>query len=393
MSAPRPTHTERPDYAGGSIFNLMQSVLSGLGAEDCGAPLSVLPPEVVARRRNVVLLVLDGLGAELLAQHPDTFLHRHLRGRMTSVFPTTTASAVTTFYTGLSPSQHGLMGWFTYLRELGCVTTVLPFRPRHGGPSFSELGVPSRQIFTWTPVADRVHARAHVVNPAHLVNSDYSRAAAGSARRLGYEGLPELIDHVCRCVTDSDERNFVHAYWPDLDARAHQFGAGSPEVAEHLRILDRAVAELAARLARTDTLLLVTADHGLIDTAPERTIHLEQHPDLAATLTLPLCGEPRLAYCYVRPGRTRQFEDYVRGELGGRCHLLSSAQLIEEGWFGPPPWHPGLDDRVGDYALLMTDNWVIRDRLAAEKPFRQIGVHGGLSPAELWVPLVMVDAR
>jgi predicted AlkP superfamily pyrophosphatase or phosphodiesterase len=285
------------------------------------------------------------------------------------------------------------MGWFTYLRELGCVTTVLPFRPRHGGPTFSQMGVAPGRIFTWTPMADRIRSRAHVVNPAYLVASDYSRAAAGRAQRLGYEGLLELIDHICRCVTDNDERNFVHAYWPDVDALAHQFGVASPEVAEHLQVLDRAVAQLAARLAGTDTLLLVTADHGLIDTSPERTIHLDQHPELAATLTLPLCGEPRLAYCYVRPGRTQQFEDYVRGELGERCRLRSSAQLIEEGWFGPPPWHPGLTDRVGDYALLMADNWVIRDRVAAEKPFRQVGVHGGLSPAELWVPLVVVDAR
>lgn len=383
----------RADYNGSGIFNLMQSLLAGLGVETFDTPLKALPPAAVANRRNVVLLVLDGLGAELLTRHPHGFLARHLGARITSVFPTTTASAVTTFYTGLAPSQHGLMGWFTYLRELGGVTTVLPFRPRHGGPTFSELGVAPDRIYDWTPMADRVEAQAHVVNPAHLVDSDYSRSASGRARRRGYTGLEQLTESICAAVNTAGERNFVHAYWPVLDATAHQYGIGSPQVAEHLQQLDQAVAALAGRLAGTDTLLLVTADHGLVDTTPERTIHLDQHPGLADTLTLPLCGEPRLAYCYVHPRRTAQFEAYVRGELAHCCRMLPSEQVIEEGWFGPPPRHSRLMDRVGDYVLLMQDNWVIRDRVAGEKPFEQIGVHGGLSTDELWVPLVTVDIQ
>src|SRR5512135_1734595 len=105
-----------PDYAGGSILNLMRSV-----AEACGAtglpyePARQLDPAELADAANIVLLVIDGLGLDyLLRNGKDGALRGHLRGSLTSVFPSTTASAITTFLTGLAPQQHGLTGWHMY---------------------------------------------------------------------------------------------------------------------------------------------------------------------------------------------------------------------------------------------------------------------------------------
>ena len=137
---------------------------------------------------------------------------------------------------------------------------------------------------------------------------------------------------------------------------------------------------------------MVTADHGLVDTAPERTIYLEDHPELAETLALPLCGEPRAAYCYLRPGAEAAFDAYIRERLGEVCELHTAQGLVEAGWFGPAPEHPQLRRRIGDRVVLPAAGWVLKDRLQGEEPFRQVGVHGGASPAEQRVPLIAAAA-
>ena len=141
---------------------------------------------------------------------------------------------------------------------------------------------------------------------------------------------------------------------------------------------------------RKDTLVLVTADHGLIDTGPGDRIDLANHPELEACLSLPLCGEPRAAFCYLRPRRVQDFQDYCQHILDGHALLKPSQELIHQGLFGQGEPHPGLEDRVGDYTLLLTGRSVIRDQLPSEKGTVQIGVHGGLSATELQVPLCVI---
>jgi hypothetical protein len=109
---------------------------------------------------------------------------------------------------------------------------------------------------------------------------------------------------------------------------------------------------------------------------------------LAATLALPLCGEPRAAYAYLRPGAEADFDAYVAERLGDVCAALPSEELLDGGWFGLGPEHPQLRRRIGDRVVLPAPGWVIKDQLPGEEPFNQMGVHGGASPAERRVPII-----
>lgn len=382
-----------PDYARGNLVNLMSSLARGLGVAHDYPALDALPPAAVGARRNVVLLVIDGLGAAYLQERPDSFLARHTSATLSSVFPSTTASAVTTLLTGLAPQQHGLSGWFTWLQELGSVAAILPFRPRHGGAPYSRSGVDPRLIFDWSALFDRVGGASYVVSASYISESDYSLATGGRAQRHAYEDLAGLFAHIRAIVASHDERKYVYAYWPKFDALAHEFGIASAEVAAQFTAIDTGVRTLFEALKGSDTLLLVCADHGLIDTGPEFTLHLADHPRLGACLTLPLCGEPRAAYCYVHPRKRAEFSAYVQGELATQCALIASEELLAQGYFGHGAAHPRLAARIGDYALLMRERYVIKDRLANETAFAQIGVHGGTSRAEMQVPLLVLDAR
>jgi len=380
-----------PDYRGGSIVNLMASLVQARGGDPgIYPPLRELDPQALAGRRHIVLLVIDGLGhRQLLRSAAGATLRARLAGVMTSVFPTTTASAVTSFLTGVAPQQHGLTGWHMWFRELGSVLAVLPGRPRFGGVSLGDCGIDLGRLLGHVPVFDRLATPCVSVAPAHIAHSDFNRAHQGRARVISHDSLATLNDAIVRAVTETRGPAFTYAYWPQLDSLAHQHGVASEAVAGHLAEIDAAFAELQTRLAGSDTLLIVTADHGIIDTAPAQDVLLDDHPVLADCLALPLCGERRASYCYVRPGRRDTFEDYCRDVLAPCAELYPSHELIEGGWFGLGEPHPRLAERVGDYTLLMRDNHVITDRLFGERPFRQVGVHGGLSEDELYVPLVL----
>jgi len=387
------TEIVKPDYQGGGIVNLMSSLIAGLGGAPGPCPpldAPLLPP--LATARSVVLLVLDGLGDHQLAQLPAaSWLRRHRRGRLSSVFPSTTATAVTTFLTGEAPQQHGLTGWHMYFRELGSVLAILPGRPRFGGVPLGQAGVPVGELLGHRPLYDRLSVASHVVSPAHIAHSDFNRAHLGRARLHAYRGLGEMLTTIAAVARDGRERQFVYAYWPELDSIGHSAGAGSPQAHAHLRELDAALAELDEALRGTETLLLITADHGMIDTQAADRLSLDDHPVLADCLALPLCGEPRLAYCYLRSGRDRIFADYVRSALAGVVELRRSHELLAEGWFGPGTPHPRLAERIGDYTLIMQDRYVIKDWLPFEQRYVQVGVHGGLSAAEMYVPLIVAS--
>ncbi len=383
-----------PDYQGGSIVNLMASVIEALGGPAPGLypRLRDIDTDAWRASRSLLLLVIDGLGYEHLQRAGRGDLARHLRGRLTSVFPSTTATAVTTFLTGLAPQQHGLTGWFMYFRELGSVLSVLPFTARCGGAPLGRF-IDAGELLGACSLAPRLPLRMHVVAPRRIMHSDFNVAHTNGAQRHGYDTLAEMFRVLTQLLrAPGGERQYLYAYWPELDALAHQHGIASAPVAAHLAELDAAFGQFLARIAGTDTTVIVTADHGILDAGAGRVIELDAHPQLARMLQLPLCGERRVAYCYLQPGQGAAFEDYVASELAPYAECHDSAALVAQGYFGLGEPQARLRERLGHYTLIMRDNYAIKDWLPGERRHVHLGVHGGLSAAEMFVPLIVAGA-
>lgn len=353
--------------------------------------------------RQVVLLVIDGLGDELLERiGPGSFLARHQITRLTSVFPPTTASAIPTFLTGLAPQQHGLTGWHMWFAEIERVLAVLPLTPHDPllppdappRPVLDAATLPAR-LFDHVPLSRRLSTPCFAVSPNKIVGSPFNRFHSDGARTVPYTDAAGMFSAIEGIVAGlhgavrGERPAFIHAYYPNLDSLLHVTGTRDEKVGRHFGELDRLLAASVARLADTGTLFIVTADHGFIDAPVERLIDIDRHPVLAAMLARPLCGERRIAYAYVRDGTHAAFEEYVTQNLGHACTLLPTARFIAEGWFGPGAPHPQLASRAGDYVLLMKDDWTIKHWLPGERRYQQLGVHAGASSAEMHVPLVV----
>ncbi|NOX71129.1 MAG: alkaline phosphatase family protein [Candidatus Micrarchaeota archaeon] len=383
-----------PDYGGGSIVNLMSSITKACNGRTKYRQLRTIPASEIKNAKNIVLVVIDGMGYEFLKRFgKESFLMKNMRGKITSVFPSTTACAITTFNTGLAPAQHGVISWFMLLKELGVVARPLPFNPRHGGPPFSFSGIDASILSEAKSIPSKIKRLSYVITHKSIVESDYSESFGKESKRIPYSNLAGFFSEIRKTVTRNNRRKFIYAYWPKLDSIAHDKGPFGNDAKVHFLDIDRRFERLSKQLEGTDTILIVTADHGLVESKKEELIKLKDHPKLEETLALPLCGEARVAICYVRPSKAREFEKYVEKNLSKFCTLHKSEELVRKGLFGPANMKPSkkLYERTGDYMLIMKGNYLLKDYLPNEKAGFQKGNHGGLSKEEMWVPLIVVN--
>jgi len=373
----------RPDYAGNGFVNLVASLVEGCGGAPRHPALTCLPVAEVRSAENVIFLIVDGLGDNyLLANGAGGQMAAHRRGAISAVFPSTTASAITTSFTGATPLEHGLTGWFTYFSEAACVGTPLPFLRRGEKAS---LGIPPGRIFVEPSYFDSLAARSVVVSWRPIIDSLYNVHHSGRAERRAYDNLAGFLDETVNAVKSGPGRKLVYAYLWQLDALAHRHGVASAEVRDHFAALDAMFAELLARLVGTDTIVVLTADHGFMDSPPEESIDLPA--ELAALLRFPLCGERRIAFCHVHDSKA--FLGKAKSLLAGRADVRPSRELLDEGWFGTGRAHPHIEERIGDVALVMNGRGTVKDWVCGEPRHLHIGNHGGMSEDEMNIPLVV----
>lgn len=380
-----------PNYKDGSIVNLMSSIAGAFGGETQYHPLKGLDEKKLAGK-TIVLIVLDGLGYDFLLRYGKKgFLFNNLKGKMTSVFPSTTASAITTFSTGLAPQEHALTGWFMYLQEIKKVTAVLPFVPRGKKKPIKINSRKAKEIYNFRSFFEEINVPSYAINKKGDANSPYNGVISKGSRQIVYESLAGFFKEIKKTVSKNKKRKYIYAYWGGLDSICHRKGTSSRDAINHFEKLDRGVKSLCDSLKKNNAVAVITADHGLIDTKEKgRMIRLENYPEFTSFLKLPLCGEPRVAYCYVKKSKSKQFEKYIENNFGKMCWLFKSEELIKKNSFGLGKPNKNLARRIGNYVLIMKKNYAIKDYVSGEEQKIFIGNHGGVSVEEMFVPLIVL---
>ncbi|MEM3370893.1 MAG: alkaline phosphatase family protein [Candidatus Woesearchaeota archaeon] len=375
-----------PNYNGGSILNLMASIQNALGGKSLYPELRLLPSSKLARKK-IILMIIDGLGFEYL-RRKESFLNSHIKGKITSVFPSTTAAAITTFMTGLAPQQHAVPGWFTFIKEAGEVAIVFPFTTRTSKIPLQKKGLTFSQVIDVDSISRRIRFPVIYISKSELARSGYTRRMQFS-KRIGVSNFREFISKI-RKQSNTKVRKLIIAYWPDFDAVCHKHGVESKNASQVFQQIASGIKNLTAKLPK-DCVLIITSDHGLIDA--EKTILLDEHPRLKECLKLPLCGETRVVYCYVHPSKKSEFERYVKSRMQRYCQLYTSRDILSRHFFGPFKPNPKLKSRIGDYILIMKGRYAMRDILnEEEKRTKLIGNHGGVSKEEMYIPLVLFQS-
>jgi len=377
----------RPDYSN-NIVNLMSSIGAASGVSSPYSPLDSL--DHLKESKNIVLLIVDGLGYNYLRKYcSDTTLHKNLKSSITSVFPPSTGSAITSFLSGLPPQQHGVIGWYVHLKEYGLVSRILPYTNAVDG---NIIDVPISRVIDVKGIFNDIKREYSTIYDHHIVNSVYTRNLSGGARRIGYSDIDTFFDSIRGAISKTKKQSYIYSYWPTLDSISHILGCESPEAKDHIKEFDDKLTSFIETISDSDTTLLITADHGFNDVSLENVIYTRDHPKLMDCLQLPVCGDTRTGFCYVRPSKVADFERYIEDGLSGVCNLQESEDLIRDGWFGLYDAHPMLHDRVGDYTLTFNEGYALLNCFPGLEPPELRGHHGGVSSDEMNVPLIIIES-
>ncbi len=369
-----------PAYDQTSLLALLPGVAAAMGV-DLGLPAVALPP---ARRCCVVLV--DGLGRQLLEEHAThaPFLAGLLAagGTLTAGCPSTTATSLGSFGTGLPPGRHGLMGYEVMDPDRGVLLNELRWDPGTDPLAWQ----PHRTVFQ--QLTERGVRVAQIANP-EFDGSGLTAAALRGGDFLGVRRLPARIDTVLRLLAEPGP-TLLYLYWGEVDAAGHLYGHRSAQWRTALRKVDREIARLARRL-HPDTLLVVTADHGMVDVPHAGRLDLAERPDLSDGIAV-VGGEARFVQLYCGPGGTPGDASAVAARLseaiGDRAWVRTRQQAIADGWFG------AVDDRVipriGDVLVAGRGTFALIDsRTARPHVLALIGQHGSLTAQEQLVPLLV----
>jgi predicted AlkP superfamily pyrophosphatase or phosphodiesterase len=329
-------------------------------------------PEPVHGASQVVLLVLDGLGWEQLQDR--THLAPTLVGLsgrpIHTVVPSTTATALTSITTGMTPGEHGVVGYRIEVR--GEVLNVLRWTTPAGD---ARRRVPPHEL---QPTPPFLGANVPVVTKAEFAGSGFTLAHLSGVRHVGWRMASTLVSEVRRLLR-SGER-FLYAYYDGVDKVAHEYGLGAHYDAE-LTAADRLVGDVLSVLPE-GAALLVTADHGQVDVGDDIRM---LDPSVSALVALQ-SGEGRFRWLHAVPGAAEDLLEAASDAHGEVAWVVGLEQVRDEGWLGPT-LTPAATGRLGDVALVAREP-IAFDDPSDTGPFELVSRHGSVTRAEMLVPLL-----
>ncbi|MPQ97706.1 alkaline phosphatase family protein [Modestobacter sp. I12A-02628] len=380
----RPGDLLVPDYGRDTLADVLPGAAASLGVTVQRGDLPADPlglTEALGGARRVLVLLVDGLGADLVAAHadlaPTLAALTSPAGVLSAPCPSTTPVSLTTLGTGLPPGSHGVLGFVTEVPGEGRLVNHTHWTDDPDPGAWQ-----SRPTVFQQAIAAGVPAT--VVAPHSFARSGLTAAAYRGAHYAAAFSPGDLVALALQSLAAAP-RTLVYGYHAELDLTGHVRGVGSDSWRNQLSVVDRMVEQLVAGLP-ADGALLVTADHGMIDVGPDTRLDVDTHPDLLDGVRL-LAGEPRARYVHAEPGAEADVLARWQGVLGDRAWVMGREEAVQSGVFGPVG--AGLDARIGDVVALARGDWVMTATRQEPIPSILAAYHGSLTATELAIPLLM----
>ena len=375
-----------PQYGAAALSDVTPSILAGLGVRGMTAVLG-LP-----RSRKVCLLLVDGMGWNLLRNHgaEAPFLSALATGRepITAGFPATTATSIAALGTGLPAGEHGLVGYSFAAADDVLLNALGWYRQANGRPVDLRSQIVPEELQPGPTAFERAAeagVAVSVVAPPDQDGSGLTRAVLRGGRFSRAHTLGELTSETLDAL-HGGERALCYAYHGDLDVLGHVHGPGSEPQRHQLAYVDQLAARIADRLP-PEAMLVVTADHGMVEVGADDRVDLDNEPLLREGVRM-LGGEARARHVYTHSGATDDVFDAWEELLGDRAWILRSDEAIAAGWFGPRVAER-VRPRIGDLVVAAQGTLAMTRGRAEARLSRFVGQHGSLTPPEQLVPLLV----
>ncbi len=399
-----------PDYGRYCFVGVPGTCLSFLDARPEGVPtipadtyLDVGHEDVT----TVLFVLIDGFGYNSWCRITDDercetnlltrFEDRGIVTPITSLFPSETAAALPSVHTGQYPAEHGLLGWWQYVSGVGRVQT-LPYLTEEGQPvreAFPNAPRPEEVLYEAESLYTRVPSDVQTVlfRPTEFADPREGGYDAGADTYVGYDTVPELAIHLRR-EFDHESRQYLFVYLPQVDELSHSAGPEAESTEDKLEsILDTLSQEFIDRVEPDyagDTLVVLSADHGHIDTAGYKTLNENEtlHTALAEGADgnlIPPVGSARQLQLHLQHDQIAAVQASLSHDLD--CLTFTQSEYTSQNLFGPTECSPVFEQNAPDLLCVHRNKgmWFGGETL------HHVGMHGGLSPEEMLVPFAIAN--
>ena len=356
-----------PDYDGGSLVNLMAELEHRLLGSARSPRLQPELGALIPKASTYVLCLFDGLGAGQLDHRAAEPLRDSMQATIDCAFPATTTVSLAVLATGLPPSQHGLLGYQSWLPELEVVANTIHWTTLWGEALDYDL-----ESFLPKPnLAERLGAKGievMTIQPGNFLETNLTKVLFRGCRFEGIYSIGEWVDAVVQLAAQPNR--LIVAYLPHVDVAAHISGQRSDDYVTALSAIATAWESMCNRLP-TGAVAVGTADHGHMDFPPDRQFKIPR--------------EDHEGRIFFGDGRAM----YVKGDGASLAQRIPATWIpVEEmiHWWGPQPRHPQLSDRLPDGVLIADADVLLLHRFSDT---RMVGNHGALTDAERLIPLLV----
>lgn len=355
-----------------TIDRIMPSVGAAVGVDGFQNYLEL--PEAP----RYVLFLVDGLGLELLREHADAAPFLSSLDNVENIVcgvPSTTVTSLTSLGTGLAAGAHGMVGYTSRVPGSGQRLNALKWDQ------------PVDPVL-WQPHPTVLQQLQHAGVAASAVNDsafEHTGLTICSQRGVPFHGVGSVWERldVIIDVIESAPRAVTYAYESRLDHTGHAKGCRSPQWREMLATIDNELAELRAELP-DDTVLVVTADHGMVDLPIDNRFDVDSDPMLLDEVVL-LAGEARFRHLYTRSGAEADVAARWAERLGDRAVVRTHDGL--EDWFGPIS--ADVRPRIGDVVVAALGDFAVFSSREFGIELKMTGFHGSITEAELRIPVLV----
>lgn len=357
-----------------SLVNFTAALMKNYNIQSEYEPSALVEYLLSKKYKHVVVILLDGLGSKVIDDNLSngSILKTHQIMSLNSVYPPTTVAATTALITGKAPIESGWLGWHLYL-EKEDPSVVL----------FKNKVYATNEDFTKYQVNDKINrnvwfktlrgTKTYTINPAWGENGVESFA----------DGI-ELVKEIC----SKEEKNFTYFYWDHPDYLMHEYGTTSQIVKVNLFDLEANILKLSEELPN-DTIVFITADHGMIDVEP---IEIKNYPDFKECLEKPFAGEGRCAQFYVKDGYAGKFESLFEEYFGDSFDLYTKSEFIKSHLAGLYKEHEITNVALGDYvAVGVKEGFFVEEIKEDDVVFK--AHHAGLTKEEVEIPVVLLKRK
>ena len=358
-----------------SLLSLISSILNYYNAKASHPTLPDIDILLKKNYKNVVVMLFDGMSMEIINQHlpQNSFFHNHFVRNISSVFPPTTTAATVTMESGLSPIEHGWLGWSLYFNEIDSNVNIFPNTlSGTDGILAADYNI-ARKYIGYTDVFEKINrAGKATANYVSQFSSYHSKSVSD---------ICETIIELCK----ENGQQYIYSYWHQPDYDIHNYGTKHEKITEHIKEINQLVEDMCNQLE--DTLIIITADHGLIDTTWR---FITNYPDIEECLLRKPSIESRALTFFIKENMKEQFEKAFRKYFGDVYSLYNKEQIIKRKFFGEGTPHSKSYCFIGDYLAVATSNVSIESAPSANHEVFK-AAHAGFTKEEMNVPLIIVE--